>query len=111
MKVCVLSESKWEFCGQFPTFSKGTSVKIIGAEDDEFAHWFPCEIEGFQTFVPNTFLRDEKLIREYNPTELIVDIGEILEVVEIVNAWLIVRNRKGAPGWIPAERVVSVGEF
>lgn len=107
VKVRVISLSKWEFPGEFPTFKEGTPVVLTGGEDDDFAGWYPCEIEGLSTFVPQTFLRDGKLTRDYNPTELIVREGDELEVLEIVNAWLIAKNSKGIIGWIAAECVVG----
>ena len=77
-------------------------------EQEHFLHWFPCVIEGYETYAPEAFLHDGKLIRDYNPTELVAEVGEILEVREIVNAWLIAANENGIIGWIPAESVVSV---
>ena len=108
MKIKVIKKypGEWEV-RQFPTFPKGTAVTITGAEDTEFRHWFPCEIEGHETFVPESFIHDGKLIRDYNPTELTAEIGDALEVREIVNAWLLVVNTKGVTGWITAEAVVS----
>ena len=93
--------------GQFPTFLKGTPVKITGDECAEFAHWYPCEIEGHQTYVPQSFLTDGALARNYNPTELVQSVGDVLTVIEIVNAWLIAANKDGQTGWIPAEAVES----
>ncbi|MCL1882668.1 MAG: SH3 domain-containing protein [Defluviitaleaceae bacterium] len=106
MRVKVIQDHPGE--GQFPIFSKGTNVTITGGECDEFAHWFPCEIDGHQTYIPEIFLSDGNLTRDYNPTELVQDVGDILEVREIVNAWLFAANDKGQTGWIPAEAVISV---
>jgi len=91
--------------GIFPTFSKGTPVKITGEECREFAHWFPCEIEGHKTYIPESFLLDGALSKDYNPTELVQRAGDVLVVNEIVNAWLMATNEKGQTGWIPAEAV------
>ena len=110
MRVKVVRDhpSEWEVI-QFPTFSKGTAIDKMAAEADEhFCYWYPCEIEGHETFVPGSFVTDGKLNRDYNPTELAQKVGDILEVREIVNAWLIVTNAQGGKGWIPAEVVVSV---
>ena len=63
----------------FPTFSKGTKVIITGEMDDDFAHWYPCEIEGHVTFIPANFICDGHLARDYNPTELIQEKDDILE--------------------------------
>jgi len=96
---------------EFPTFRKGTAVKLAADReegDDYFVDWFAAEVDGHETFVPVSFIKDGKLIRDYNPTELEVKAGGILEVVEIVNAWLIAKDNKGRIGWIPAENVVSM---
>lgn len=106
MKVKVIQVHAGE--GQFPSFKEGTSVKVGDAECVEFPHWWPCEIEGYKTYIPEVFVVNGKLNREYNPTELVQDIGDILEVREIVNSWLLATNDKGETGWIPAEAVVSV---
>ena len=109
MKVKVIQphHNKWEIT-KFPTFAKGTVVLMNKKEDDEFPGWHPCEIDGHQTFVPQLFVCDGKLTREYNPTELVQEAGDVLEVQEIVHAWLIATNEKGTTGWITAENVVSV---
>jgi len=108
MKVKVMRTSSWEFQGEFPTFEKGTAVTLAQEEDKEFFGWYACDIAGYQPYVPKVFVRDGRLIKDYNPTELIQEIGDILEVQEIVFAWLLVTNDKGITGWIPAERVMSV---
>jgi hypothetical protein len=99
--------------GTFPAFAKGTMVTMVtmSAEDTHFLHWYPCEIEGYETYVPESFVRSGKLIRDYNPTELVAEVGNVLEVREIVYAWLIATNENGVTGWIPAESVVSVNTF
>jgi len=114
MKVRVITNhpSEWEHV-KFPTFAKGT--KVIFAQDresgdDYFKDWKTCEIDGHETFVPLSFVKDDKLTRDYNPTELIAKKGDMLEVKEIVNAWLIAKNDKSVIGWIPAENVVSINE-
>jgi len=106
LKVKVIQNHDGE--GQFPTFDKGAKVKIIGDECVEFSHWFPCEIEGYQTYVPESFIAEGLLARKYNPTELVQSVGDLLVVNEIVNAWLIATNESGHMGWIPAEAVESL---
>ena len=103
-KVKVIAEHPGE--GAFPTFAKGTAV-TLGEECTRFLHWFPCVIDSYETYVPESFVRDGKLIRDYNPTELVAEIGDILEVQEIVYAWLMATNENDVTGWIPAESVLS----
>ena len=105
MKVKVVQEHLGE--GKFPTFKKGTAVAMQQKADSHFLHWHECEIEGHQTFVPDIFVQDGVLMRDYNPTELVQNAGDVLEIKEIVYAWLLAINDSGAEGWIPAEVVVS----
>jgi len=110
MKVKVMRPSSWDFPGKFPTFEKGTPVTLASEEDTEFLGWYACDIAGYKPYVPKAFVRDGKLTRDYNPTELIQESGDILEVREITHAWLLATNDKGVTGWIPAECVVSVDD-
>lgn len=105
VKVRVIKKHPGE--GKFPTFPKGTEVKLQEA-CTHFLHWHACEIDGQQTYVPELFVSEGSLIRDYNPTELVQEVGDILEVQEIAYAWLIATNQQGITGWIPAEVVVSV---
>jgi len=107
MKVKVVRQCRWDNPGKFPTFEKGTQVLIVQEEDAEFLGWYVCEILGQETYVPIAFVCDGKLTRDYNPTELTQETGDILEVQEIVNAWLFATNVAGDAGWVPAECVVS----
>jgi len=106
MRVQVVQNHPGE--GQFPTFETGTTVMLAEESCTHFLHWYACEIAGHETYVPACFVRDGKLTRDYNPTELIQEAGDILEVQEIVCAWLLATNTQGVTGWIPAEAVVSV---
>jgi len=108
MKIKVIQDHLGE--GQFPAFPVGTKVEITGDECAEFRHWFPCNLEGHDTYIPESFIDDGVLAREYNPTELVQKMGDILTVREIVNAWLVAENEHGQVGWIPAEAVVSLDD-
>ena len=108
MRVRVIKKHpcQWEF-QQFPSFEKGAAVRITQEEETGFLGWYACVINGHETYVPESFVCDGVLVREYNPTELVQEAGDLLEVLEIVNAWLIAKNENGTVGWIPAEVVVS----
>ena len=93
--------------GQFPTFPAGTDVKV-GEGCTHFLNWYACEIEGHATYIPAVFVVGGKLVRDYNPTELICEVGELVEVKEIFYAWFIAEKTGGAIGWIPAEVCVSI---
>ncbi len=80
-------------------------------EGSHYLHWFACEIDEYQTYVPEVFVCDGTLIRDYNPTELVQNEGDILKVQEIIYSWLIATNADGVTGWIPAESVISLNCF
>lgn len=105
MKVKVIERHDGE--GRFPTFVKGTTVRITEA-CTHYLHWYACTIEDCATYVASSYVVDGKLIRDYNPTELVQNLGDILEVKEITNSWLYATNENKISGWIPAEKVVSV---
>ena len=106
MKVKVIKNHPGE--GQFPTFPKGCDVKITNGGCTHFLNWYACNIDGYDTYLPDVFVADGKLVRDYNPTELICEAGDILEVKEILYAWFIAEAADGSTGWIPAEVCVSV---
>ena len=110
MKVKMVCPYRWEHPGEFPTFEKGTPVLLAQEEDADFLGWYACEIAGYNPYVPINFVNDGNLTRDYNPTELIQKVGDVMEVKEIVNAWLLVTNNVGSTGWLPAECVVSINE-
>jgi hypothetical protein len=105
MRIKVIAQHLGE--GEFPTFGQGSMV-FLGEECTHFLHWHSCEIEGYKTYIPEAFICDGILTRDYNPTELIAEVGEVLEVREIVYAWLLATDTKGITGWIPAESVISI---
>jgi len=105
MKVRVVTKHEGE--GEFPTFAAGTPVEM-GADCTHFAGWSACVIDGRDTYVPRIYVENGKLTKNYNPTELVQEVGDILSVDEIVYAWVVATNEKGVKGWIPAEVVTSV---
>jgi hypothetical protein len=106
MRVRVIKQHLGE--GSFPTFAKGSAV-TIGEECTHFPHWYSCSIQGRETYVPESLIHAGELIRNYNPTELVAEVGDVLEVHDIVYAWLFAVNAQGVSGWIPAESVLSEG--
>ncbi|HSH09775.1 MAG TPA: SH3 domain-containing protein, partial [Oceanipulchritudo sp.] len=47
------------------------------------------------------------LLRDYDATELNLEVGDRLEVTLVLNGWYFARNSKGQIGWVP-ERVVRI---
>ena len=107
MRIRVIKRHAGE--GVFPTFKRGTQV-ILGEETNHFPHWYACEIEGHRTYIADAFVRDGRLSIDYNPTELVQEVGDILEVHEIVYDWFLAENDKGIKGWIPQEVVAKADD-
>ena len=79
----------------------------VGREDKEFPHWRWCKArDGREGWVPSELLGNEGpeavVLQDYSARELAVHIGEDVLVEDARHNWLLVRNRKGERGWIPA---------
>jgi len=105
MKLRVVDKHDGE--GHFPLFAKGANVdELVACE--QTAHWFVCVIEGYKTYIPDTYVTDGVLVRDYNPTELVLEAGQIVTLMEVAFEWLYVEDQSGKRGWFPAEKAVSV---
>jgi len=105
--------------GNFPLFKKGTPVSGLEA-DEEYPvhaeaiwgsgsnqHWFPCIIDEHETFIPDIYVSDGVLNRDYDPTEIIVEKGQKLTLLAVVFEWLYVKDENGKSGWLPASKAIS----
>jgi hypothetical protein len=107
MKLIITDNHDGE--GNFPVFPKGTAVENI-EPCEEFLHWMACSIDNVETFVPDVCVADGKLTEDYDPTEVVLAKGEIVELQRIVFEWLYVKTSAGISGWLPANKAVSVHE-
>ena len=98
MKVIVYKRHEGE--GEFPMFTKGTMVKNI-KPCNQYEFWSSCTIDGYDTYVANTYLSDSVLNCDYNPSELVVDEGEVITILEVVFDWAYAQNEQGIKGWVP----------
>lgn len=105
MQLRIVESHNGEGC--FPLFAKGTKVENLN-KTERYNHWMSCTINGMVTYVPDTYLRDNILITDYNPTELIVKENEKVKLLGLVFEWLLVKNKDNVCGWIPANKAVSV---
>lgn len=93
--------------GTFPLFPKGSAVSDF-RPSGESPHWFACVIGGQETYVPEVCVAAGRLTRDYNPTELVVQKGQVVTLLAVVYEWLYVEDAHGKTGWLPASKVVSV---
>ena len=95
--------------GIFPTFVKGTEIKAL-TPCRKYPNWYACEIEGYHTYEPEHFVRANHLVTDYNPTELAVVKGDIVELLELHYQWALVSKGKEI-GWLPCEILVTSGQL
>ncbi len=94
--------------GTFPLFEKGTFV-ALQEQCPDYEHWFPCTIDGHETYISEYLLEGDRLLADYNPTELAAEIGTELVLIALYGAWLRVENpATQEKGWFPASKVISV---
>jgi len=105
-RIVVKLFTDWEYTA-FPTFPKGTPVKMAAEQDEFFLGWHEAEIEGHATFVPYHFVEEGLLTCDYNPTELRSNVGDMIEINEIHKTWLLATDQHGNQGWVPSLAVVS----
>lgn len=105
MNLLVMEKHDGE--GVFPLFTKGAAVNGLSA-CERYPHWLSCAINGHETFIPDIYVIDGVLTRDYDPTELVVEKGRIVTLISIVFEWLYVQDGDGRRGWLPASKVVSV---
>lgn len=66
------------------------------------------KFKGTLPYISRYLLKNNKLTIDYNPTELDIDAGELIEVIAIYGAWLYTKDIKQQTyGWIPAEKVTN----
>lgn len=87
--------------GTFPLFPKGSAIHLL-AQCKSYANWYKCEIEGHQFYAPIHFIENNRLLVDYNPTELVVTENEIVELIELHYEWALVKKNEQI-GWLPCE--------
>lgn len=104
MELKVIANHQGE--GVFPTFKKGSCVNMK-APCREYLNWYVCEIEGYSTYIPVHFVEDNQLLVDYNPTELVIQANEVVELSELHYQWALVRY-KNQVGWLPTQILKSI---
>ena len=60
-------------------------------------------------WIPKAFLQQDgdfgRLVRDYNAREVVVDMGEVVEILEEIGGWLWIATDDGLEGWIPAKSI------
>ncbi|MDF9824889.1 hypothetical protein M2475_001180 [Breznakia sp. PF5-3] len=98
MEVYVIENHDGE--GKFPTFPKGSKVENI-IPCKQYTYWSSGVIDGYETYIPNTYIENNCLNCDYNPTELVVKAKDCVELIKVVFDWGYVKSKHGEYGWLP----------
>lgn len=87
------------------SFKVGDSLKI-GIRDSEYKGWIRVTTSsGNEGWTPEEYINLQVnpplAINNYSATELNTTVGEILELIHILNEWAWVKNSNGDLGWVP----------
>jgi len=90
-------------------FNKG-EILSIGEKESEWSGWIWCTNKiGESRWVPENYLEIKgnkaKITRDYNATELSVNVGEELIIQEEEAEWYWVTNQQGKIGWVPIKNI------
>ncbi|WP_086351118.1 hypothetical protein [Candidatus Enterococcus clewellii] len=105
MKLVVTERHLGE--GIFPVFSAGSKVTELNP-CKKYKNWTAGTIDGYPTYLPLDYLNKDILTRDYNPTELVASENSIVELLEVVYEWALVKNQDGSIGWLPFEILKSL---
>lgn len=105
MRLIVTEDHNGE--GTFPTFPAGAEITNI-APCKRFKNWVEGMIEEHTTYFPTDYIKNGKLICNYNPTELIALQGSTVTLLQVVYEWALVENETGTIGWLPFEKLKSL---
>ena len=87
---------------------KGEEVRVGRefAEDPDWQDWVECTNRAGNTgWIPKQFLDisgdSAVTLRDYDATELNVNVGEHITVLELENGWAWAHTENGKYGWVP----------
>jgi hypothetical protein len=84
---------------------RGT-ILTVTPRDSEWPGWLWCTTpDGTSGWVPDSFVRSNGeravLLRDYDATELTVNVGQLISMIEDVSGWSWCRTAENELGWIP----------
>lgn len=103
MKIRVTTPYRSEFPNPLK-LAEGDRV-TVDLSKDQHAGWKFCRTGNNAGWIPAAYLDVEgergRIVRDYDATELSVEIGETLEVIEEESGWFRCRTGAGNTGWCP----------
>lgn len=109
VKECVVI-TRYRSAFADPLKLKSGEEVTIGDKKSEWIGWLWCkDRNGRAGWVPESYIEKRgnigKLLFEYDATELTVEEGEELHIIDEECEWVRCRDRKGDLGWLPKENV------
>ena len=105
MKLVVTKRHLGE--GIFPTFEAGTKVHAL-SPCKHYHNWTAGTLNGYETYLPMDYIDGGVLMRQYNPTELVATENSVVELIEVVYEWALVKDAHGTIGWLPFAKLKSL---
>ncbi len=88
----------------------------VGHHDQVWTHYvWATDQAGRSGWVPDEYLQPDNdgrratALRDYDSTELTVERGEIVDVLDEVGGWYLCRATSGRSGWVPGTSVEALG--
>lgn len=96
-------------------FNKDEIVVIDSNKTSEWDGWIWCTTEQKKSgWIPESYLRIENneavLLRDYDATELSVEIGTVLIILDTEAGWYWCKTDRGQSGWVPTENMKIIEE-
>ena len=93
-----------------PIRIKTGDILRVEQRESEWPGWIWCiTVSGMAGWVPEDYIRrtgdTAEALRDYDATELTVQIGDELELLYEQSGWYFSRTRAGDEGWVPAENL------
>ncbi len=106
MRVSVIHQHRSNYPDPV-SFRRGDRL-VAGRRDTEYPGWIRVTAgDGREGWAPEQYLDlDESpalALEDYSARELDTEIGEQLDVLQVLNDWLLVENARGVRGWVPAQ--------
>jgi hypothetical protein len=110
-KAVVIKDYQSEYTNSL--IVKAGTIIITEEKESEWEGWVWCRTEkGIYRWYPVSYLRklagksnQYKLIRDYNPKELPVQIGEKVTIQFEESSWAWLVKQDGEAGWVPLENL------
>jgi hypothetical protein len=99
-----------------PRVNAGDEVRFAWYDQKNPGWFFGQTLAGIEGYFPTLWFNIQEesnraeAQREYDAMELTVEVGQILEVLDTIGRWLLVRAENGSVGWVPKENVVLAND-